>query len=596
MKYLSICTIRFISLVSVRIIFFNISLWFILNDLVYFLEWEIVSLNSIRIVITFLFDWMRLLFISFVLIIASLVIYYRKEYIDRDVNINRFIILVLIFVISIILLIIRPNLIRILLGWDGLGLVSYCLVIYFQNVKSYNAGILTALSNRIGDVALLLAIAWILNYGRWNYIFYLEVIKNDFEITIIGRLVVLAAITKRAQIPFSSWLPAAIAAPTPVSALVHSSTLVTAGVYLLIRFNILLRGTWLGQLLLLISGLTIFIAGLGANFEFDLKKIIALSTLRQLGLIIRILSIGFYKLAFFHLLTHALFKALLFICAGAIIHNINNSQDIRLIGGLRLHIPLTSTCFNVANLALCGIPFLAGFYSKDIILEIVSLNSINFFSFFLFFFSTGLTVSYSFRLVYYSIVGDLNCGRLNILNDEGWIILRGIMGLLIMRIIGGRILNWLIFPTPLIVCLPYYLKLLTLFVCILGGLIGYLISNVSLYFFNKSLNYYVYSLFIGSIWFIPYLSTYGIIKYPLIIGNQVVKSFDQGWSEYFGGQHLYNKLVNYSQLSLIIQNNNLKVYLIIFVLWLIILFNMIIFIYSNSLYLEYNTEDVMEII
>jgi len=163
-------------------------------------------------------------------------------------------------------------LIRILLGWDGLGLISYCLVIYFQNVKSFNAGILTALSNRIGDVALLLAIAWILNYGRWNYTFYLDVIKYDYEIIVIGGLVVLAAITKRAQIPFSSWLPAAIAAPTPVSALVHSSTLVTAGVYLLIRFNSLLESTFLGQILLLISGLTIFIAGLGANFEFDLKK------------------------------------------------------------------------------------------------------------------------------------------------------------------------------------------------------------------------------------------------------------------------------------------------------------------------------------
>lgn len=340
-------------------------------------------------VITFLFDWIRLIFISFVLLISSLVIFYSNQYIAEDFNINRFILLVLIFVISIIILIISPNLIRILLGWDGLGLVSYCLVIYFQNIKSYNAGMLTALSNRIGDVALLLAIAWILNYGSWNYIFYLDIIKNNFEIIIIGGLVILAAMTKRAQIPFSSWLPAAIAAPTPVSALVHSSTLVTAGVYLLIRFNILLENSTLGQFLLLISGITIFIAGLGANFEFDLKKIIALSTLSQLGLIIRILSIGFYKLAFFHLLTHALFKALLFICAGVIIHNTKNAQDIRFIGNLRIRIPLTCRCFNVANLALCGLPFLAGFYSKDLILETVMLSYINFFSFFLFFFLLG---------------------------------------------------------------------------------------------------------------------------------------------------------------------------------------------------------------
>lgn len=583
MKYLSICRIRFVNLISIRFTCFFFSLYFLLNNIVYFIEFELVSLNSTIIVITFLFDWIRLLFMSFVLIISSLVIFYRKEYIRRDENINRFIILVLIFVLSIIILIIRPNLIRILLGWDGLGLVSYCLVIYFQNVKSYNAGILTALSNRIGDVALLLAIAWILNYGSWNYIFYLEVIKNDFEIIIIGSLVILAAITKRAQIPFSSWLPAAIAAPTPVSALVHSSTLVTAGVYLLIRFNILLRTSWLGQLLLLLSGLTIFIAGLGANFEFDLKKIIALSTLRQLGLIIRILSIGFYKLAIFHLLTHALFKALLFICAGAIIHNINNSQDIRLMGGLRIHMPLTSACFNVSNLALCGIPFLAGFYSKDIILEIVIIRNINFFSFFLYFFSTGLTVRYSFRLVYYSITGDLNCGSLNILNDERWIILRGILGLLFIRIIGGRILNWLIFPYPYIICLPLYIKLLTLFVCIFGGLFGYLISVTKLYNLNKSFLYYNLSTFLGSIWFMPYIRTYGIIFYPLSYGQVVVKRFDQGWSEYFGGQHLYQKLVNYSQTLFLIHNNSLKIYLILFVFWILILLNFLLFIYSNSL-------------
>lgn len=582
MKYLSICRIRFISLISISFSLFLISLNFLIKNLVYFIEWEVVSLNSISIVITLLFDWISLLFISFVLIIASLVIFYRKEYISRDENINRFIILVLIFVLSIILLIISPNLIRILLGWDGLGLVSYCLVIYFQNIKSYNAGILTALSNRIGDVALLLAIAWILNYGSWNYIFYLEIIQNEFEIIIIGALVILAAITKRAQIPFSSWLPAAIAAPTPVSALVHSSTLVTAGVYLLIRFNILLVNSWIGQLLLLLSGLTIFIAGLGANFEFDLKKIIALSTLSQLGLIIRILSIGYYKLAFFHLLTHALFKALLFICAGAIIHNINNSQDIRLIGGLRIHMPLTSACFNVSNLALCGIPFLAGFYSKDMILEVVIIRNINLFSFFLYFFSTGLTVCYSFRLVYYSITGDLNCRRLNILNDEGWIILRGILGLLFIRIIGGSILNWLIFPYPYIICLPLYIKLLILFVCIRGGLFGYLISFIKLYNLNKSLIYYNLTIFLGSIWFMPIIRTYKLIYFPLNYGNLVLKRFDQGWSEYFGGQNLYQKLMKYSQILFLIHNNNLKIYLLLFVLWILILLNFL-FVYSNSL-------------
>nr|YP_010564748.1 NADH dehydrogenase subunit 5 [Volucella liupanshanensis]UZA61151.1 NADH dehydrogenase subunit 5 [Volucella liupanshanensis] len=577
MKYMSICLINFILLFFISIILFIFSIYFILNELIFFIEWEVISLNSMNIVMTFLFDWMSMLFMSFVLLISSLVIYYSKEYMSEDLYINRFILLVLMFVMSMMLLIISPNLISILLGWDGLGLVSYCLVIYFNNVKSYNAGMLTALMNRVGDVALLLAIAWMLNYGSWNYIYYLEFMKSDNKMMLIGMLVMLAGMTKSAQIPFSSWLPAAMAAPTPVSALVHSSTLVTAGIYLLIRFNFLLVDTVMSQVLLLISGLTMFMSGLGANFEFDLKKIIALSTLSQLGLMMMILSMGFYKLAFFHLLMHALFKALLFMCAGAIIHNMNNFQDLRLMGGLSLYMPLTSSCFNVANLALCGMPFLAGFYSKDLILEIASLNMLNLFIYFLFFFSTGLTVCYSLRLVYYSMTGDLNCMSLNVLSDEGWIMLKGMLMLMFMSIIGGSMLSWLIFLTPNMICLPYYLKFMTLFVCLLGGLFGYLISKISLFFFNKSLNYYLFSLFFGSMWFMPYISTYGVINYSLNIGMNTLKNFDQGWLEFIGSQNLYKQLITFSQFNNIMQNNNLKVYLMLFVLWIIILVMFLIF-------------------
>nr|YP_010895048.1 NADH dehydrogenase subunit 5 [Chasmomma nigrum]WJW73574.1 NADH dehydrogenase subunit 5 [Chasmomma nigrum] len=564
-----IISFGFIFCISMTLLLF--SFYFILNELVYFIEWEVVSLNSMSIVMTFLFDWMSLMFMSFVLFISSLVIYYSKEYMSSDMNINRFIMLVLLFVLSMMMLIISPNLVSILLGWDGLGLVSYCLVIYFNNVKSFNAGMLTALLNRIGDVALLMAIAWMLNYGGWNYIYYLEFMSNDIEMMIVGALVMLAAMTKSAQIPFSSWLPAAMAAPTPVSALVHSSTLVTAGIYLLIRFNLLLVNTFMSQLLLLLAGLTMFMSGLGANFEFDLKKIIALSTLSQLGLMMMILSMGYEKLAFFHLLTHALFKALLFMCAGAIIHNMNNSQDLRLMGGLSIYMPLTSSCFNVANLALCGMPFLAGFYSKDLILEVVSLSMVNLFIYFLFFFSTGLTVCYSLRLVYYSMTGDLNCGALNVLNDEGWVMLKGMLGLMIMSIVGGSMLSWLIFLTPYTICLPHVMKFMTLFVCIIGGLMGYLMSNISLFFINKSLNNYYLSLFVGSMWFMPYISTYGIINYSLKLGMNVVKNFDQGWLEFLGSQNLYNQLVNYSQFNYVVQNNSLKIYLLIFVLWIVIL-------------------------
>nr|UFZ13850.1 NADH dehydrogenase subunit 5 [Neochauliodes fraternus] len=568
---MSICLVSSSILMLISLSLFLNSMIFIFQDLVIFIEWEILTLNSSSIVMTILMDWMSLLFMSFVLFISSVVIFYSDEYMMGDYNINRFIILVLLFVLSMMFLIISPNLISILLGWDGLGLVSYCLVIYYQNVKSYNAGMITALSNRIGDVALLMAIAWMLNYGSWNYIFYLECMKNSLEMEVICIMVILAGMTKSAQIPFSSWLPAAMAAPTPVSALVHSSTLVTAGVYLLIRFNILMTDNIFGKFLLIIGCLTMFMAGLGANFEFDLKKIIALSTLSQLGLMMSILSMGFPLLAYYHLLTHALFKALLFMCAGAVIHNMMNFQDIRFMGNLVNQMPLTVSCMNIANLALCGTPFLAGFYSKDLILEIVSLSYLNLIIFILYFLSTGLTVCYSLRLVYYSMVGDFNTFSMHPVNDEGWVMLKGMLGLVFLAIMGGSLLSWMIFPSPVMICLPLILKLLALIVSVLGAWVGYEISKINLVWDSSSLKFYFYITYFGSMWFMPILSTKFVSYLFLKMGYFIIKNIDQGWSEMLGGQGAYKVFSVSSSGNEIIQFNNLKIYLLSFVMWVIIL-------------------------
>nr|WCS91850.1 NADH dehydrogenase subunit 5 [Dyscolus oopteroides] len=570
MNLISICIISSVSLFMISMSLFCLSLKFLLLDFTIFIEWELLSLNSSSIVMSVLFDWMSLMFMSFVLFISSMVIFYSDQYMEGDLNINRFIMLVLMFVFSMMLLIISPNLISILLGWDGLGLVSYCLVIYYQNVKSYNAGMLTALMNRIGDVMLLIAISWMLNYGSWNYIFYMDYMKNDLYMQIIGLLVMVAAMTKSAQIPFSSWLPAAMAAPTPVSALVHSSTLVTAGIYLLIRFNVILNEN-LSLFLLLIATLTMFMAGLGANFEFDLKKIIALSTLSQLGLMMSILAMGNYKLAFFHLLTHALFKALLFMCAGAIIHNLKDMQDIRFMGNLTVQMPLTCICMNVSNLALCGMPFLAGFYSKDLILEIVCMDFVNMFIFFLFFISTGLTVCYSFRLCYYSITGDFNFYSFHSLNDEGWIMLKSMLIMLISVIFMGSMLSWFIFPTPVMICLPFELKTLALTVSVIGAWLGYELSKFSISWLSNSLKFYQYSYFFGFMWFMPNISTFSMNYVPLVMSYNLYKSFDQGWNEYFGGQGMYENMKKNSVFFQFLQNNNMKIYLILIILWLVVL-------------------------
>nr|ASY98373.1 NADH dehydrogenase subunit 5 [Hierodula patellifera] len=568
--YLSLCFISFFLLMFFSLSSFLFSMIFIMNDLVYFIEWEIVSLNSSSIVMTLLLDWMSLLFMSFVMLISSLVILYSEDYMSGDVTLNRFIFLVLMFVLSMMFLIISPNLISILLGWDGLGLVSYCLVIYYQNVKSYNAGMLTALSNRVGDVALLMAIAWMVNFGGWNYIYYLDCMINNYEMCLISFLVVLAGMTKSAQIPFSAWLPAAMAAPTPVSALVHSSTLVTAGVYLLIRFSKAFP-SWLLNFLLVISVLTMFMSGLGANFEYDLKKIIALSTLSQLGLMMSILSMGFADLAFFHLLTHALFKALLFTCAGMVIHNVKNFQDIRFMGNLSIFMPLTSACFMVSNFALCGMPFLAGFYSKDMILELVSMSNLNMFMYFMYFFSTGLTVCYSFRLFYYVLWGDFNLVPMFKLSEESWMMVYGMLGLMIFAVIGGSMLNWMIFLTPYFICLPFVMKMMPIFVSLLGLWLGSILFKYSLNYYFDLFKYYGMIIFSGSMWFMPLIFTKGVNKAPLKMGLSSFKYIDLGWSEYFGAQNLYFVLMKMSSINQWFQTNDLKSYLIVFLIALILI-------------------------
>nr|YP_009489667.1 NADH dehydrogenase subunit 5 [Papilio slateri]SPP23570.1 NADH dehydrogenase subunit 5 [Papilio slateri] len=566
------CFISFFLLFFFSLINFFFMVYFIMENMVLFLEWEIISFNSMTIVMSILLDWMSLLFMMFVSMISSSVIYYSKSYMSSELNLNRFIILVLLFVFSMILLIISPNMISIFLGWDGLGLISYCLVIYYQNIKSYNAGMLTALSNRIGDVMILMVISWMMNYGSWNYIFFLNFMNNDIMMKIIGVLLIIAAMTKSAQIPFSSWLPAAMAAPTPVSALVHSSTLVTAGVYLLIRFNLMLIDMFFLKFLLLLSSLTMLMAGISANYEFDLKKIIALSTLSQLGLMMSILSMGLPDLAFFHLLTHAMFKALLFMCAGVVIHMMNDIQDIRYMGGISFYIPLTSLCLNISNLALCGIPFLAGFYSKDLILEMVSMSNLNLLIFFLYYFSTGLTMYYTIRLLFYLMINDYNLMVIYNMNDEDYIMLKSMFMLLFMSLITGSFLSWLIFNYPYMIYLPYNLKMMVIYVMLMGLLMGYLISNMKIYSVNKFLMTYNLSNFLCLMWFMPNLSTYGLNYYFLKIGQSLLKNLDMGWSEEYSGQGMFNIVKNYSIFYNFLQMNNFKIYLFSFFFWMLIFY------------------------
>ena len=559
MIIIRIWNLLFLVLLFFSVISFVLRLYILNISLGVCINWGVYSWGRRTVDFVFLIDWVSFIFVSFVLLISGRVFFYSGEYIEGELNLSRFVFLLLAFVRSIGLLIFRPNLIRLLLGWDGLGLVSYCLVIFYQNYKSFNAGILTVLSNRVGDVFILVAIVYMLNYGDWRFISW----WGDRRFLILGRLlIVLASLTKRAQIPFSAWLPAAIAAPTPVSSLVHSSTLVTAGVYLVIRLG-WVYDFWLNDILIIISTLTMFMAGLGACFEFDLKKVIALSTLRQLGLMIFRLSLGLVKIALFHLIIHALFKALLFIRAGCIIHGSKGWQDLRMIGNCSLSIPFVSSCFVISNLALAGIPFLAGFYSKDLILEITLHLEVNLLRILFLFLATGLTVIYTFRLIYYVVARNYIIGGTSNLRDGSGVMVKSTLGLIRFSIFFGAGISWLIIESPEIF-LPSLLKNTTLVVCISGAVLGFFVSQPSL---NSISCFSFYSFRVwyrGSIWFMPYLSSQFMIQNPLRSGGKLIKEGDLGWLEYCGGQGINQKLTRASENIQLIFSYGVKLYIFLF--------------------------------
>ena len=528
-----------------------------------FFEWNLAGRYN-ALTATFFIDWKAAIFLATVCFISANVILYRKRYIAEDQDADRFILIVFGFILSIALLIISPNILSLLLGWDGLGLISYCLVIYYPTKKSRRAGMLTVISNRVGDVCILLSIGLISSIGDYIFVIWGSF---DFNRKLLFYLIIFAAITKSAQLPFSAWLPAAIAAPTPVSALVHSSTLVTAGVYLLIRFRELIDSgdKWV---LLFLSTLTIFISGLVANFEHDLKKVIALSTLSQLGLMIFSISLGLYDLAFFHLIMHALFKAILFLSAGAIIHVVGRSQDIRICGNLLRRTPFLTSCINYANLSLSGIPFLAGFYSKDLIIELASRGSLNQLILIIIFISVGLTMGYSLRLSYYTRIKTLRQNTSMTLYETDYLVILPIFFLTLLSIPSGAIFNWIRFSTPYLIFLPLYLKVIALVIVLIGLTIRLTAISIKFRDFKISFFYFINS----SMWFLPFNSSQLFSPFVLNSGKKVLQSIDAGWLEYASMESL-SRLTYYSNKIIErVQKNQIKSHILFYLILTLFLF------------------------
>ena len=562
------CSYRFFILFIFSI--FNFIVTFFYNKSL-FLEFSILFIDLINIDIILYLDLYCIIFISTVTLITISVVIYCNYYIAEEKNLKRFIYLIVLFVFSIYLLILRPNIIRILLGWDGLGLISYLLVIYYQSNKSGNSGLLTVLRNRIGDVTLVLGISF--SY----YILNISYLTWDLTIFYIRLLVVITSFTKRAQLPFSSWLPAAIAAPTPVSSLVHSSTLVTAGIYFLIRFYKLIPNNII-TFIIFSGAITIIIASLIAIFELDYKKIIALSTLSQLGLIIIVLGSKIVYLCLFHLIIHALFKRRLFICTGIIIHRTIREQDKRYLSINNLIRPLLIFSLILNNIALFGFFYLSGFFSKDIILELILSIKINFFLKFIIFFGTTCTFIYSINFL---VTGRSNIGEIkfiNFINNINKLNFIRLIPLLIGRIIVGYYYNIYIYND--------------LFILDLSILNKYLISTIIFIIFfsiiikKKKINKKIILLkFRYSLIFLSSISIY----FKNILKIRFLLLIDFKWIEYLVNIkiniNLY-KIYFYIQIRLIIKKLNY------FIVILIIIFLYFYFLYSI---IRYYTKNIKKI-
>nr|AOR07206.1 NADH dehydrogenase subunit 5 [Mesenchytraeus solifugus] len=523
------------------------------------LEWTLASISSTPVLFTVIADSVGMLFSCTVLFIAGNVLMFSTIYMEDDKFIDRFTIMVLLFVMSMNLLIFIPHFMILLIGWDGLGITSFVLVIYYQNPKSLAAGMVTALTNRIGDVMLLLSIAWTLNQGHWYIMNMWNTDMSSMQVIAIT----IAAMTKSAQMPFSSWLPAAMAAPTPVSALVHSSTLVTAGVFLLIRFYPFLHSMkFFNTTLLMFAVSTMLMAGLSAISECDMKKIIALSTLSQLGMMMTSLGLNMPQLAYYHMLTHALFKALLFVCAGSFINSHLHSQDLRWMGNLSNQMPVATSCISLANLALCGFPFMAGFYSKDLIMESAMNMQNNMFMVTLSLFSIGLTSFYSLRFSVYVMWGShIGPAMSNV--REPMNIIKPMVYLSMLSIVAGSAMSWIPPMSTSMFVLPLAMKVSPIIMVSLGLVSSWIIHSLttssSCFYEQSPVLHYASCM----MWYLVPLSTQFTMKFPMWMAHNYLKSMDQAWLETSSGQGSNKYILNLSNSYFMISPKSPSSYLVV---------------------------------
>jgi len=445
----------FVSLILSIIILLDI---YSAEEIIYyddFYKW--ISVGDLNIGMGYLIDKFSAIMLVVVLSISSIVHLYSIGYMKEETDFKRFFSYIALFTFSMILLVISNNLVQLFIGWEGVGLVSYLLIGFFYKKQSaIKANLKAFLVNRIGDMFFILGIVMVYAaFDSFDYkTIFLNLNKIDLEnleiyfglsyIDFSCLFLFIGAMAKSAQIPLHVWLPDSMEGPTPISALIHAATMVTAGIFMVGRLSPLYALTeFTADFILLVGASTALFIGAIAIFENDIKKVIAYSTISQLGYMVAALGINAYTVSFFHLYTHAFFKALLFLCAGSIIMSLHHNQDIRKMGGLKSKLPITYVSFMIGTLCIIGFPLTSGFFSKDLLLEVMLYenSSISFVAYLMLLLAALVTTIYSLRLLFLVFYNKYRDKDFENIREQSKIITLPLIILSVLSIISGYLIK-----------------------------------------------------------------------------------------------------------------------------------------------------------